>query len=87
MLQCREVVDLIGTDAWRTAPLRRRLSLAMHLMMCRHCRSYVRSLRGIARAVRALYGAPDDADRSEQLLEAVRRAAERSEADGAAAAP
>jgi anti-sigma factor RsiW len=81
MLRCREVVDLIGTDAWRTAPLGRRLSLAMHLAMCRHCRSYALSLRRIARAARALYRVPDEVDRSERLLESVRRAAELSEAD------
>lgn len=83
MLKCREVVDLIGSDAWRTAPLGRRVSLAMHLAMCRYCRSYARSLRRIAGTVRALYGGapPDDPKRSERLIDAVRRAADGSEAD------
>lgn len=83
MLKCREVVDLIGSDAWRTASLRRRVSLATHLAMCRYCRAYARSLRRIGDAARALYGeAREDPERSERLLEVVRNAAEGWEGEG-----
>lgn len=77
MLRCREVVELLATDGWRTAPLRRRLSLRLHLMMCRHCRAYRRALRRLGVAARTLYRtATADARQIDRLLVAVRRAAE-----------
>jgi len=78
MLRCREVVDLLASDGWRDAPPARRLSLGLHLMMCRHCRAYRRGLRRLGDAARRLYriGAADPRQ-VERLLGAVRRAAER----------
>lgn len=78
MLRCREVVDLVASESWRTAPLASRLGLALHLAMCRHCRAYVRGLRRLGDAARRLYHAPrtEDARRAEDLLDAVRRAAQ-----------
>lgn len=82
MLQCKEVVALVSSGEWRTEPLHRRLALALHLAMCRHCRGYARSLRQIGGAVRRLYhGEPVDAERSEETVKAVRRAAEQSRTD------
>ena len=78
MLQCREVVALVGSGEWREAPLSRRLAFAMHLAMCRHCRGYTLSLRRIGRAARRVYrGQPVDADRAAHVLGGVRDAAER----------
>jgi hypothetical protein len=77
MLRCREVVELLATDGWRDAPLTRRLSLGLHLMMCRHCRAYRRALRRLGDAARSLYrSATPDPDDVERLLGIVRRAAE-----------
>jgi hypothetical protein len=81
MLRCREVVELLATDGWRDAPLRRRLSLGLHLMMCRHCRAYRRALRRMGAAARALYrNTTTAATDVERLLGAVRRAAGESDA-------
>ncbi|MGH7429345.1 MAG: hypothetical protein ACREJ4_13470 [Candidatus Methylomirabilaceae bacterium] len=78
MLRCREVVELLATDGWRTAPLTRRLSLGLHLIMCRHCRAYRRALQRIGDAARRLYRAATmDPQQVERLLGVVRRAAER----------
>jgi hypothetical protein len=80
MLRCREVVRLLATDEWRAAPLTGRLSLGLHLMMCRHCRAYRRALRRLGDAARRLYrNATADLDQVERLLGIVRRAAERPE--------
>ncbi|MDP3911894.1 MAG: hypothetical protein Q8Q14_16035 [Gemmatimonadales bacterium] len=77
MLRCKEVVELLATEAWRDAPLARRLSLGVHLMMCRRCRAYRRALRRLGEAARTLYrNATPDAGQIERLLVAVRRAAE-----------
>lgn len=51
MLNCRQVVkdtDLLLADE---LPWQRRMSIKMHLLMCRHCRRYVRQLRVLIRAV------------------------------------
>jgi len=78
MLRCRQVVALIGSDEWRTAPLRRRFAVRLHLAMCRHCRAYAASLRRIGAAARRLYRAePPDAERSAQLMDAVEEATRR----------
>ncbi len=81
MLRCREVMELLATEGWREAPLSRRIGLALHLMMCRYCRSYRRALRRLGDAARTLYrtATPDPRD-IEQLLGAVRRAAEEPDA-------
>lgn len=77
MLRCREVVDLLATDGWRHAPLGRRLSLGLHLTMCRHCRAYRRALIRLGLATRRLYRAVTvDPGQGERLAAVVRRAAE-----------
>ncbi len=77
MLPCREVVELVGTDRLATASLRERVGVRMHLLMCRHCRAYVRSLRRLAEMARQLTGVDVAADgrRGAELLARVRRAA------------
>jgi len=59
MLRCGEVTQLCASDAVRSAPLRKRLALRFHLLMCRHCRRYLRELRAIAQAVRNVSRAAD----------------------------
>jgi hypothetical protein len=77
MQRCRDVIDLVGSGEWRAAPLRRRLALAMHLAMCRHCRAYTVSLRRIGDAARRLYRSERlDAERVERLIRKVRDAAQ-----------
>lgn len=78
MLRCREAMELLATDGWRTAPLGRRLALRLHLMMCRHCRAYRRALRRLGDAARRLYQTvASDARETERLMGLVRQAAER----------
>jgi len=66
---------MIASDAGRDARIGARLSLALHLAMCRYCRAYARSLRMIGDTARRLYRAvPGEAERSQSTLDAVRRA-------------
>jgi predicted anti-sigma-YlaC factor YlaD len=78
MLRCREVVELVGTGALERASLRQRIAVRMHLLMCENCSAYVRSLRQLARAARALAGAepPDEPAKRDAIVREVRRAAE-----------
>jgi hypothetical protein len=57
MLRCHEVTQLVASDAIAHAGLFRRLELRMHLLMCRHCRNYVRQIGLIGAGARALWGA------------------------------
>jgi hypothetical protein len=55
MLTCREVTRLVASDALAWAPLRRRLEVRLHLLMCEHCSRYVRELRAIGAALRSRF--------------------------------
>lgn len=72
MLPCKEVTRLHASDEIRMAPLRTRLRVRMHLMLCRHCRRYVRELARIGAVARELIrSAADDPDRDEALIRRV----------------
>ena len=75
MLKCREVTELVGADAVARAPWRTRLVVRLHLLMCRHCRAYVRSLRQLAGTARrlAMAEAPPSDARVGAILDAVQR--------------
>ena len=75
MLRCREVTELVGADTVVRAPLRTRLRVQLHLLMCRHCRAYVRSLRQLAATARrlAMAEAPPSDTRASGILDAIQR--------------
>lgn len=76
MLKCRDVAELVASDAWQDPPLTRRVAMLVHLAMCRHCRAYVRHLRRIGAAARRLFdGGGVEADVSARIAVAVREAA------------
>ena len=79
MLRCKDVTEIVGTDAIRTASWRTRLQVRAHLLMCRHCRAYVRSIRTLADvARRAVMGASVTPEaRNEAVIAAVIRASTR----------
>lgn len=67
MLSCREVVRdadqlLAGELTWQ-----RRLSLQMHLLMCHHCRRYIKQLRLLIRAVPFMHAKASD-DEVDQVM-------------------
>lgn len=53
MLKCQEV-ELRADALVDGTPLsrRERMALGMHLLMCRHCRRYVRQLQALVRTLR-----------------------------------
>lgn len=73
MLRCKEVTRLHASDEIRSAPLITRLGVSLHLMMCRHCRRYVRELDRISEAVRDLYHGAVDAREQEEIVRRVLR--------------
>jgi hypothetical protein len=54
MMTCKEVSMLVSSGGLPDAPLMRRLSVRLHLAMCRHCRAFRRQLIAVARAARTL---------------------------------
>jgi hypothetical protein len=60
MLNCREVVQIVSTanlekTAWRT-----KLSIWLHLAMCRHCRRFASQIRLIGETARKLWSPSTD---------------------------
>ncbi len=75
MLSCREVTELVATDAVTTAGWRTRMAVRLHQLMCRHCRRYARQLKALGKAVRS-FGLDQPLSESENaLLERLERAA------------
>ncbi len=63
MLKCHEVSHLAASGGIARAGLLKRLEFRLHLMMCRHCRNYVRQVARIGAAAAKLFGAgTEDAD-------------------------
>ena len=50
MLRCREIAKLVSESMERDLPLRRRLAVRIHLMMCRLCAGFARQIRLLRRA-------------------------------------
>ncbi len=58
MPRCRDVTRAIAGGALEEAPLRRRLGVRLHLLLCRHCRRYARQIRAIGLAARDVLASP-----------------------------
>ena len=52
MLHCREISKLVSESMERDLPLRQRLQVRMHLMMCRMCSGFARQIRSLRRVAR-----------------------------------
>jgi predicted anti-sigma-YlaC factor YlaD len=56
MLRCKDVHHLVSSGAVDQAGLMKRLELKFHLLMCRHCRTYVAQMAALGSGMRALVG-------------------------------
>ncbi|MGE0447232.1 MAG: zf-HC2 domain-containing protein [Vicinamibacterales bacterium] len=54
MMTCKQAATLMSTGDAESASWRTRLSLWMHVAMCRHCRAFKRQLDLLANVGRAL---------------------------------
>jgi len=84
MLSCKEATKLISESLDRPLSLRQRISVAMHVLMCRFCARYRRQLQlmrlalnGLAKDKgRSLEATPDDSlspEARERIKEDLRR--------------
>jgi hypothetical protein len=76
MLTCRDVTEL-ATEYQEGAlvPLRRRLGIRLHVLMCAACRRYLAQLRTVAAALRRLPPEPPPDAVRQHLAAAFREAA------------
>ncbi len=72
MLTCREASRLVSEGLDRHLPWTRRLSLRLHLMMCRGCSRFRRQVEGLDRLVRRCSKAYDVIEQEETLSPAMR---------------
>ena len=71
MLTCKEVADLIASEALVSTGLPKRALVRLHLLMCRDCRGYAAQLRAIGLAGRDRWKAPSDAPTLERLQRSI----------------
>jgi len=51
MFNCRKISELLSTEEFRSAPLWTRVTVRLHLAMCRHCSRFERQMSQIRAAV------------------------------------
>jgi predicted anti-sigma-YlaC factor YlaD len=71
MLTCKEVAQLLSTDAAREGKLSDRLRVKLHLFMCKHCREYAAQLRALGKAA---HGFKDDCTGEHEALDRLEEA-------------
>lgn len=54
MIRCRQVARLVSAGELSDSPLRTRVAVRLHLMMCRHCRRFLGQLAWLGDAAREL---------------------------------
>jgi len=59
MLSCKDVTRLISESMDRSLPLRKRIGVQVHLLICKFCSRYERQLILIRETVRRLAGTVD----------------------------
>ena len=59
MLSCKDVTRLISESMDRSLPLRKRIGVRVHLLICRFCASYKRQLLLIRETARRIAAAED----------------------------
>jgi predicted anti-sigma-YlaC factor YlaD len=75
MPSCREVARTISTDSLERKSLPQRMIVFVHIMMCRHCRRYLKQMRAIGQAAREVFrDDPGDQETLDRLREHLRRA-------------
>jgi len=76
MLNCHEASQLASDQLDERLPVAKRLSLALHLLLCRHCRRFARQikrLRQIAAATKIDIGAQLSDEAKARLRSALQR--------------
>lgn len=60
MLSCKEIAHTVSTEDVTPVGWRQRLSVRLHLMMCRHCRRYSEQMQALGDAARSVFQQPPE---------------------------
>ncbi len=62
MLTCKEVTRIVSDSMDRKLPIRQRMAVKMHLLMCKFCSRYSQQLLFIRKAIHHYSSKMDDAE-------------------------
>lgn len=83
MRTCRQVSHDLAADVLRSAGLRRRIGIRMHLLMCDNCRRFAEQLEQMGVALRQLSQAGDprltDKEAEQRILARIQSSSARSQ--------
>lgn len=68
MLTCKEVSHALASEEAVSSGWRQRLSVKLHLLMCRHCRRYSRQIQAVGDAARQIFGDSTEDQTSRERL-------------------
>ncbi len=68
MLTCRELTELVTDYLEGRLSLAQQMRFQLHIGMCRHCRAYLRQMRGTIQALGSLPEEPVPPELREELL-------------------
>lgn len=64
MMRCKEVAGLLASDQLTAGGFMKRVSVALHLMICKHCSRFKRQIQQLGSAARRIAKATDLEGRS-----------------------
>ncbi len=67
MRNCKEVSKIIASDELEGSGPGKRLSVWLHLLMCKYCRRYFRQIRAVGEVTRAMHAARPTQDEAAKL--------------------
>jgi anti-sigma factor ChrR (cupin superfamily) len=73
MLKCKDIADLSSDYLDGTLPLRKRLAIRLHLMMCGHCRRYLKSLQMVITTLGRSKQPIEDEARVDKIIDKIKR--------------
>lgn len=59
MMRCKEVAGLLASDQLTAGGFMKRVSVALHLMICKHCSRFKRQIQQLGSAARRIAKATD----------------------------
>jgi hypothetical protein len=78
MPTCRQVIELSSTHLETTLPRWQRWQLRLHLLICRHCRRYMKQLRFLQQASQAINANSNKASLSADARERIAKKLQQS---------
>ena len=73
MLNCRQVTDRASDYLDEALPFWERFQMQLHLVLCHHCRRYLRQLRATVRVMSGLSKTEVPEDTVRQVLQRLRK--------------